>query len=142
MDPPTAAPGDEPPPLPDQEVVPGNAPYGRSPFQTSAEAPREYGPSAPVRATMVAHRGTLILVLAIAGFFCCWPCSLVAWIIGHYDLRQMDAGTMDPSGRSTTQTGKIIGMIGVIIGCLVVITMAVIAVTFYGGLAFMMGSGK
>jgi hypothetical protein len=35
--------------------------------------------------------------------------------MGNADLREMNAGTMDPSGRGLTQAGKICGMIGVIL---------------------------
>jgi len=34
-----------------------------------------------------------------------------AWIMGRADLREMDAGAMDPEGRGLTQAGMIIGMI-------------------------------
>ncbi len=74
---------------------------------------------------MKPHRGTLILVLGILGLAVCGPLGIAAWVMGSGDLKQMDAGTMDPAGRSTTQAGKICGMIatillilGVIIGVL------------------------
>ena len=35
--------------------------------------------------------------------------------MGSNDLREMDAGTMDPSGRSTTNAGRICGIIAVIL---------------------------
>ena len=40
----------------------------------------------------------------------CAPLGIVAWILGNGDLKEMDTGTMDPSGRSTTNDGKICGM--------------------------------
>ena len=74
---------------------------------------------------MKPHRGTLILVLGILGLVICGPLGIAAWIMGSGDLKQMAAGTMDPSGRSTTQAGKICGIIatillilGVIVGVL------------------------
>ena len=43
------------------------------------------------------------------------PLGIVAWVMGSTDLKAMDAGTMDPEGRSITQAGKIIGMIATIL---------------------------
>ena len=57
------------------------------------------------------HRGTL--VLGILGLVCC-PFGPVAWIMANGDLKQMDAGTMDASGRSMTNGGKICGIIGTV----------------------------
>lgn len=62
-----------------------------------------------------AHRGVLVLVLGILGIVCCFILGIVAWVMGNNDLREMDAGTMDPSGHGLTKAGKICGMIGVIL---------------------------
>lgn len=62
-----------------------------------------------------AHRATLVLILGIVGLLCCMPVGIVAWVLGHQDLKDMDAGVMDPAGRGTTQAGKILGMISVIL---------------------------
>jgi hypothetical protein len=62
------------------------------------------------------HRGSLILVLAIVGFFfACGMTCPVAWWMGRADLQKMQAGTMDPSGRSLTQAGHILGIIGTVL---------------------------
>ena len=61
------------------------------------------------------HRGTVILVLGILGLVCCVICGIIAWAMGSGDLREMNAGRMDPSGRGLTQAGKICGMISVIL---------------------------
>ena len=76
-------------------------------LQTTAE-PTSQAPQQP-------HRGVLILVLGILGLVCCFICGIIAWIMGNGDLREMDAGTMDASGRGLTQAGKICGMISVIL---------------------------
>jgi hypothetical protein len=60
---------------------------------------------------MKPHRATLILILGILGLVVCGPCGIAAWIMGNNDLKEMDAGTMDPSGRGQTQAGKICGII-------------------------------
>lgn len=64
---------------------------------------------------MKPHRGTLILVLGILGLVVCGPLAIVAWVMGSGDLKQIDAGTMDPAGRGTTQAGKICGIIGTVL---------------------------
>ena len=81
---------------------------------------------------MKPHRGTLILILGILGLVVCGPCGIAAWIMGNNDLKEMDAGAMDPSGRGVTQAGKICGMIasilmiiGAVIGVLVVVLGAI-----------------
>lgn len=57
------------------------------------------------------HRGGLILGLSLAGWLFCALFSIAAWIMGHSDMKEIDAGRMAPEGRSMTQAGKIIGMI-------------------------------
>ncbi len=73
------------------------------------------------------HRGGLILCLGIGGLVlsitCC--CSmpipvglfiaLPAWVMGSKDMRKMNAGKMDPSGKGNTQGGLICGIIGTIL---------------------------
>ena len=61
---------------------------------------------------MKPHRGTLVLVFGILGIVSCWPLGLAAWLMGRKDLKEMDMGTMDPSGRGNTNAGRICGMIG------------------------------
>ncbi|MBM3890093.1 MAG: DUF4190 domain-containing protein, partial [Verrucomicrobia bacterium] len=61
---------------------------------------------------MKPHRGTLILVLGILSLVFCAPLGIPAWIMGNTDLKEMDAGKMDPTGRSITQGGRICGIIG------------------------------
>ena len=81
---------------------------------------------------MKPHRGTLILVLGILGLVVCGPLAIVAWVLGSGDLKEMDAGTMDPAGRGTTNAGKICGIIGTI---LLILSLALIAVFFMFGFA-------
>jgi len=64
---------------------------------------------------MKPHRGTLILVLGILSLVVCAFLGIPAWIMGNNDLAAMNAGQMDPSGRSTTNAGRICGMIGTIL---------------------------
>ena len=82
---------------------------------------------------MKSHRGTLILVLGILSIILCGLLGIPAWIMGNSDLAEMTAGTMDPSGRSTTSAGRICGIIGailLIIGVVVGIGMLLVFVLF------------
>lgn len=81
------------------------------------------------------HRGVVVLVLGILGLVVCFICGIIAWVMGNNDLRQMDAGAMDPSGRGLTQAGKICGMIscilvivGIVIWLLIVLLLGASAV--------------
>lgn len=60
---------------------------------------------------MKPHRGVLVLVLGILGLVICFPCGIAAWVMGSGDLKEIGAGTMDPTGRGLTQAGKILGII-------------------------------
>ena len=73
------------------------------------------GPQAPPQQPLKPHRGGIVLALGILGIVVCFICGIIAWVMGNNDIRQMNAGTMDPSGRGLTQAGKICGMIGVIL---------------------------
>jgi hypothetical protein len=81
---------------------------------------------------MKPHRGTLILVLGILGLVVCAPLAIAAWVMGSGDLKEMDAGTMDPSGRGITNAGKICGIIGTI---LLVLGLLIFAAAFIFGFA-------
>ncbi len=61
------------------------------------------------------HRGGLILTLSLLGFACCQFFSVAAWIMGHADMKEINAGRMDPAGRGLTQAGMIIGIIGTLL---------------------------
>ena len=63
---------------------------------------------------MKPHRGTLILVLGILSLVMCAPLGIAAWLMGNGDLKLIDSGQMDPTGRSTTNAGRICGIISTI----------------------------
>ncbi len=92
---------------------------------------------------MQPHRGVLILVFGILGLVLCVIFGIVAWVMGNGDMKQMDAGAMDPSGRGLTQAGKICGMIAVILNVLIIalyIAIFVVAIVA-GGAAAASGAG-
>lgn len=77
------------------------------------------------------HRGVMILVLGILGLVICFPCGIAAWVMGNTDLREMDAGRTDPTGRGMVQAGRIIGIIATALACLgIVIGVAMMVLGF------------
>jgi hypothetical protein len=90
---------------------------------------------------MKPHRGALILTLGILGFVLCGIfTSIPAWIMGSGDLKAMDAGQMDPSGRGLTQVGKICGMIATLLSALALVVVVIMIVT--GAFAAASGAGR
>lgn len=76
---------------------------------------------------MKKHRGPLILVLGILSLVLCGIVTAIpAWVMGHNDLKAMAAGTMDPSGRSLTNAGRICGMISTILTIAAVVVVIVL----------------
>jgi hypothetical protein len=67
------------------------------------------------------HRAGTILTLGIIGLIICGPLCIAAWLMGDSDIREMDAGIMDKSGRSTTSTGRALGILGSIIWILMIV---------------------
>ena len=83
---------------------------------------------------MKPHRGTLVLVLGILGLVLCGIFTgIPAWIMGSGDLKEIDAGTMDPSGRGITQAGKILGMVSCALTALAVVFWVVIVILGVAG---------
>ena len=70
------------------------------------------------------------MTLGILGIACCFICGIIAWVMGKNDLREIDAGTMDPTGRGLTNAGKICGMISVILACVAVVGKILLAIFF------------
>jgi len=58
------------------------------------------------------HRGSMILTLGILGIPLSPAFGLPAWIMGHADLKKMASNRMDPSGKSLTNVGMVMGMLG------------------------------
>ncbi len=81
---------------------------------------------------MKTHRGTMVLVFGILSLVFCAPLGIAAWIMGSKDLKEMAAGTMDSSGRGTTNAGRICGIIGtmlLIIGFVVALLLPLVFLT-------------
>jgi len=67
------------------------------------------------------HRGVLVLVFGILGLVMCGAFGIAAWMMGKNDMREINAGRMDPEGRSLTQVGYILGIVGMVLFCLQII---------------------
>lgn len=104
---------------------PSTAPAG-NPFADSSPAPYQNpyaSPQAPVqtRPGMVGgvyvqpHRGGAILTLGILGIFCCQFLGIAAVVMAAQDLKLMNEGRMDASGKGLTIAGMVIGIISIAI---------------------------
>lgn len=91
-----------------------------------AERQRAGAPGQANQIRLKPHRAGAILALGLVGLFVCGPLCIAAWFMGNDDLREMDAGLMDSSGRSTTSTGRTLGALGVVLWIIgVILIMAV-----------------
>jgi hypothetical protein len=61
------------------------------------------------------HRGGLILALGLIGIMVCPITGIFAWFLGGSDLKDMEDGLMDPSGKGLTSAGRIIGLVATIL---------------------------
>jgi len=74
-----------------------------------------FSPAAAARRFYRPHRGGAILTLGILGVLCCQLLAPFAWVMGQADMRQMQHGVMDPGGRTLTQVGMILGILGTVL---------------------------
>ena len=87
---------------------------------------------------MKPHRATTILVLGILSLIVCAPLGIIAWIMGNADLKAMEAGTMDPAGRSNTNAGRICGIIGTVL--LIIGVVGTLVILVLGGVGAILSS--
>ena len=86
------------------------------------------------------HRGAVILVLGILGLLLCFIFGIAAWVMANNDLREIDAGQMDPKGRDLTQAGKICGIVGIVLQGLGILAQLLIIIVGLGGAAMSAGA--
>ena len=103
------------------------------PSETSTQATNPFAPSTASVAwdqagstevdyqNLLPHRGNLVLVMGILSWFLCCVFGIVAWYLGSQDIKQMNAGSMDPSGLTLTKAGYWIGVCSVLLNLLFVI---------------------
>ncbi len=92
----------------------------------------------PVRKSYAPHKGEMILIFGLLSLFL--PAfsvifGLIAWFMGSADLREIREGRMDPAGEGLTQTGRILGLVSVILHLL-----GVLACCGFYGFIFMMAA--
>lgn len=94
-------------------------------LQASLSQPQHTKPSNIQPIVLKPHRAGTILALGLIGLLVCGPLCLAAWLMGDSDIREMEAGLMDASGRSTTGTGRALGIIGTIIWIIAIVCLIV-----------------
>lgn len=82
----------------------------------------------------------MILTLGILSLVCnvMLVPGIMAWILGRADIKEMDAGRMDPEGRGMTTAGMVLGIIGTVLPLLAIalyIVFIVIVFVFVGAAA-------
>jgi hypothetical protein len=92
------------------------------------------------------HRGNMILTLGVISLFIMHiPLGPIAWIMGNSDLAEIRAGRMDPEGESSTNTGRICGMISTILS---IVSVAVVGLVLFcmfcgcAGIPILGGAGR
>lgn len=89
-----------------------NSPASGNPFATPT-APTQFHPQHLGR-QLQPHNGGAILTLGILGFMCCLVFGIVAWVMGSRDLKAINRGEMDPSGKGLVMAGYILGIVSVV----------------------------
>ena len=67
------------------------------------------------------HRAALVFVFGLLGvlssvFGLGLVFGILAWVFGARDLKAMNQGRLDPSERSLTSAGRVLGIIGAVLG--------------------------
>lgn len=90
------------------------------------------------------HRGVIILVMGILAIVTGLHLILgpIAWVMGNNDIKEIQAGRMDPEGEGMTNIGRILGMvatilgiIGLVVGCIIGIIWLVAFASIFGAAA-------
>jgi hypothetical protein len=98
-----------------------------------------------LRRDLEPHRGPLIMVLGIVSLVMIGflppvgiPFGIVAWVMGHKDLKKIKKKEMDPDGESKTNAGRLCGLVGTLISTVVTLFICVIY-GFIFGMMFTVG---
>jgi hypothetical protein len=97
---------------------------------------RRTGDWEPHRGGMILAFGIMAIVLGGVGLVT----GILAWIWGGQDLKKIDAGRMDPEGRSMTQIGYILGIVGTILHTIGLIFVCLYFVFIFVIMAFFVGA--
>lgn len=106
--------------VPEDEPVESD-PVGSEP--TSELPSAEPLPLKPDRGVLILVLGILGVVSASFGFLCCAAIGfiplvlgIIAWVLGNRDLKEMQAGLMDPTNEGLTQAGRVCGIVSTALG--------------------------
>ncbi len=81
---------------------------------SSAAAPH-MATGAPIRNFAKADQSGIILAMGILSFFVCGIFGIVAWVMGHNALKDIQTGAADPTNKGLIQVGYYMGMASVIL---------------------------
>ena len=85
--------------------------------QSAPGAPAQAYPMTGPTTHLPPNSAVKALVLGIVGLACgCFIVSIIAWSVGNTQLREMDAGRIDPRGRKMAHAGRTCGRVGIILG--------------------------
>lgn len=133
------APGAAPVPAPGQPFAPG-IPYSSDLFPYRKAHRSGSVLTLGILGVAINAMAFLCPPLALMGLFCSAPIGLIfsilAWTLGNADLAEMDAGLMDPRGRSTTQTGRVLGIVGTSVAAFVLAGWALFILAMLGRTGF------
>lgn len=143
-----------PPPIPPQPPVPPGSGSGGDtlPDLLPPTMPGPLGGNLPMhRASTVLGLGIAslgVIVLDVLGFIhpmCCCGATLISiglaiptLVMANADLAAMNAGRMDPSGRSHTSSGRICAIIALVVGAIAIIVSIIAAlagIAIFGAMA-------
>ena len=107
----------------DPFAVPGGAPQQpqSDPLAAPGQAEDPFAAPEIQRNSWAPHRGSKVLMFAVFGMVLCFPFGIAAWVMGTTDLKRMQAGEMDPSGRGVTTAGKIVGTVATFLNPLAIL---------------------
>ena len=82
----------------------------------------EYDDVGRLRRPDTPHRGGTILAMGILSIVLCGIIfGPIAWVMGNTDMVEIGAGRMDRTGEGLTQAGRVLGIIGTVLGVLQVL---------------------
>jgi len=120
-----------------------------NPFQSPHS---QYTPPVYQGAHYIPHRGSMVFTMGMVSvigniLLCCvFPLlslvmivpGIIAWTCGSRDLAKINSGEMDPTGRSMTQSGMVLGIVGTVIAILEIVMggafLVLIAAGGFGGI--------
>jgi hypothetical protein len=89
------------------------------------------------------HRGPTILALGVISLVSLAvfpplgvPFGIIAWVMGHKDLKKIRAKQMDPAGEQNTNAGRVCGIIGTIMTISMTLMFALIYGLFFGAMFY------